>query len=106
MPFGKFKGWSLDELPDAYLEWLCGLDDLREPLKSGVERESQARFGRTAGALVPLPREAVPVADELVTAGFRVLARRHHPDTGGDHRAMTLVNTAAEWLRQQVRSAA
>jgi Putative quorum-sensing-regulated virulence factor len=105
MPFGRYRGWPLDELPDDYLGWLFGLDDLREPLRSAVEGEWQARFG-FAAALVPLPREAVPVADELVTAGYRALTRQHHPDAGGDHRTMTLVNAAAEWLRRQVRSAA
>jgi hypothetical protein len=106
MPFGRYRGWPLDELPDDYLSWVFSLDDLREPLRSAVEREWRARFGYSTTALVPLPRDAVPVADELVTAGYRALTRQHHPDAGGDHRTMTLVNTAVAWLRRQVRSAA
>jgi hypothetical protein len=145
MPFGRYRGWSLDELPDDYLEWLDGLDDLREPLRSAVAREQRptsaaacaadfelvkifpcwrilppsalvivarlaaniARFEPPpVTALVTLPADAVPVAHELVTLGYRALTRRHHPDAGGDHRTMVLVNTAVAWLRDAVRSAA
>jgi hypothetical protein len=80
MPFGKFKGWALAELPDDYLRWLVSLDDLREPLRSAVVSEWTGRFrGPSTGALVPIPSEAVPVADALVTAGYRALALQHHP---------------------------
>jgi uncharacterized protein (DUF3820 family) len=34
MPFGKYRGWLLSELPDGYLQWLRTLSDLREPLRS------------------------------------------------------------------------
>jgi hypothetical protein len=106
MAFGRYRGWALDELPDDYLAWLRGLDDLREPLRSAVDREWQRRFTEPSDALAPLPPEAVPIADELVTAGYRALTHRHHPDTGGDHRTMLLVNAAAAWLRGAVRSVA
>jgi hypothetical protein len=36
---------------------------------------------------------------ELVTATFRILARRHHPDVGGNHRQMVEINRAYERLR-------
>jgi hypothetical protein len=37
MPFGKFKGLVLDEVPRGYLEWLNGNVKLYGPLKVGVE---------------------------------------------------------------------
>lgn len=45
MPFGKFKGILLADLPDGYLEWLVGLGDLREPLSSAVADEYRDQFG-------------------------------------------------------------
>lgn len=46
MPFGKFKGLELADLPDEYLDWLMGLVDLRDPLRMGVEQEAQRREQR------------------------------------------------------------
>jgi hypothetical protein len=34
-----------------------------------------------------------------ITAGYRVLAHRHHPDKGGESRDMQRLNEAVEWLR-------
>jgi len=50
MPFGKYKGKCLHELPEDYVEWL-GTVELREPLKTlrAVEIERRKR-----GDLVPL----------------------------------------------------
>jgi Putative quorum-sensing-regulated virulence factor len=106
MPFGKYRGRELGELPDDYVEWLSRLDNLREPLKSAIKTEWSTRIGAWPGTLVRLPPAAVPIADELVTAGYRALTRRHHPDAGGDHGTMVLINTVAEWLRGAVRGAA
>ena len=91
MPFGRYR------LPDAYLGWLFSLEDLREPLRSAVDREWYRRVSAgPSTALATLPVEAGPIADE----------RRHHPATGGDHESMVLLNRAVVWLRQAVRSAA
>jgi hypothetical protein len=100
MPFGKYRGQPLDELPDGYVHWLYGLDNLREPLRSAIEREWRDRFGEPAEAL---PDAAVPVAEAIITGGFRLLARQHHPDHGGEHGTMVLLNQAVDWLRQVVR---
>jgi hypothetical protein len=106
MPFGRFKGFLLSDIPNWYLSWLAGLDDLREPLASAVEREFRRRHNEEepepaapAGAACPDPR----VADELVTAGFKSLARKYHPDMGGSHESMLAVNRVAEWLRALLR---
>ena len=95
MPFGRHKGAPLEDLPDAYLQWLHGLTDLREPLRSGVDAEWRVRFGATASTLPVLAAEARPMVEELIAVGFRALAHQHHPDHGGLTRAMQLVNAAA-----------
>lgn len=105
MPFGKFKGVLLTDIPTDYLEWLASLSHLRDPLRGAVERELDARQeDRATGQneMCPSPR----VAEEIIGAGVRSLARRYHPDAGGSHEDMVRVNDAAEWLRRQVRSVA
>jgi hypothetical protein len=104
MPFGRYRGVEVADLSDGYLSWLHGLDDLDELLCSAVEREWDARFrpALEASALDPNVRT---MAEELVAAGYRQLAKLHHPDRGGDTRAMQLRNDAATWLRRRVRSA-
>src|SRR5687768_17402034 len=42
MPFGKYKGWPLDQVPDDYLEWLQTID-LRPRLLQAVMQEAAYR---------------------------------------------------------------
>lgn len=42
-------------------------------------------------------------ASEIITQGYRVLSRRHHPDVGGETETMKAVNQAAEDLRKALR---
>jgi len=104
MPFGKYKGVLIADLPADYLRWLFEQVELREPLRSFIHNEYHARFSkRTASAKQPLP-EVITMAEELLSAGYRKLAQRHHPDHGSDHKTMVLVNNAADFLRQSLRS--
>lgn len=44
MPFGKFKGTPLEDLPSEYLLWLGCLDTLRQPLLGYVLKEMARRM--------------------------------------------------------------
>lgn len=101
MPFGQFRGLPIGDLPDDYLDWLMTLDDLREPLRSGVEREWRARHADSVG----LEPDIANVATEIVTAGYRALAKQHHPDVGGDAEAMRRLNEAVAALRAFIEHA-
>ncbi len=103
MPFGKIRGVLLADLPDNYICWLSDLDDLREPLRSGVAQEMRARFGSVAAPGPEVSPAVHLMAQELISAGLRILTKRHHPDLGGETRTMQVVNGAAEWLRGQLR---
>jgi hypothetical protein len=108
MPFGRYRGHTLADLPDSYVEWLLGLADLREPLRSAITAEWHRRCTHDLGGRFrPLPLDAMPIAESIITLGHRALTRQHHPDlAGGSTRAMQLVNLAADWLRAGVRGAA
>lgn len=106
MPFGKYRGVEIAELPDDYLGWLLGLGaELREPLRTAVMAEWQSRQ-RPRGAMRALPEPVVSAAQEIVTAGYRKLTLERHPDKGGVGEKMTALNLAAEALRDWLREAA
>ena len=102
MPFGKYRGVEIADLPDDYLQWLCAIE-LREPLRGAVHVEFELRFTK-CDTHASLSTDARVMAQELISAGYRKLAAQHHPDHGGETHAMQLVNRAAEFLHQVVRS--
>jgi hypothetical protein len=68
MPFGKFKGTQLDELPAYYVVWLSRLPDLRDPLRAAVVEE----LGRRV-LLSPTVREpAVPAEVAVATPEIHI----------------------------------
>jgi hypothetical protein len=88
MPFGKFRGLSISDLPDDYLDWLHDLDDLGGPLRWAVDSEwryrqsadeSRDRMEERAGEL---DAEDRPLLAELIRAGYRALALKYHQRLG------------------------
>jgi len=96
MPFGKFKGYDLADLPDNYLDWLWFEIELREPLKSAIHREYLTRENgfsvtKTSGTLD---------ADKVKKI-YRSLARQYHPDIiGGTGDIMKGINLFYEEIKQ------
>jgi hypothetical protein len=105
MPFGKFKGWLLEDLPDWYIPWILANIDLREPLRSGIEREYQRREAAEEQTDV-VPAELIKMAEQIVSVGYRSLALKCHPDAGGDHRTMAGLNAAVAFLRKNLERSA
>jgi hypothetical protein len=103
MPFGRWKGVPVTDLPDDYLQWLVDEVDMQPWLDRAVRAEYASRQGTQAHTplIHRLPVGAsIEMALRLVDAGRRALARAHHPDAGGDHETMTTVNTSADWLTE------
>jgi uncharacterized protein (DUF3820 family) len=96
MPFGKHKGRPLHDLPGEYLHWLAGRE-LSGWLADAVAAElTRRRLGPDG-----LRHSMV----EIVQTGFRELAKRVHPDHGGDTASMREILAArAELLRLADRS--
>ncbi|HXH20483.1 MAG TPA: DUF3820 family protein [Dehalococcoidia bacterium] len=105
MPFGRWRGHPLRELPTSYLAWLWDEADLREPLAGAVRAELARRLGLEAETrIVPRrpPEALLPAVREIVRVGYREVARRAHPDVGGDAGLMRDVNGARDWLASAV----
>ena len=113
MPFGKHKGKYLADIPADYFLWLIknvrldpGFElDVRIELRERQARANgQARnqsHARSDSRAIRLP-QGVTIGHllEIVINGRRALARKHHPDVGGDNRQMTVVNQAADFLEE------
>ncbi len=109
MPWGKYRGRALEDVPLSYLAWCLDACDMRPPLTAAICAEVRRRVfdedtedAPPPPPPPPPPRGACPsppVAHGLVSAGLRVLAMKHHPDHGGDTRLMQTVNACAAWLR-------
>jgi hypothetical protein len=93
MPFGKYKGAFVYALPDNYLIWLKERTDLRDPLKTYVFNELEAR------GLIPARSSGTPEPNR-VKAIYRELSLQFHPDRiGGDGEAQRALNLFYERLQ-------
>jgi hypothetical protein len=123
MPFGKYAGRPIKDLPDGYLQWLskrdisCGLraavdDEVRN--RSGrnhdgsghrYQSQDQRSDDRAHGVSISIPADHLALVNDIVHEGFRALAKKQHPDAGGDTRQMQILNGVANLLRSQLNSA-
>jgi hypothetical protein len=109
MPFGKYRGWPLNELPDDYINWLAALGDLRQPLRGAVENEWWRRACASAprAEIVPALRiepHQVALARQVFELGYRATAMKLHPDAGGSTEQMQRLNGLADTVRKQLRA--
>jgi hypothetical protein len=97
MPFGRYRGLELRDIPTGYLNWLATIH-LDPWLRDAVRAECACRAGQQyesgrerrppppppAGPAIRISTADVAMARRLVDAGYRALAQRLHPDHGGD----------------------
>ena len=106
MPWGKHRGEDIEEIESSYLVWCVeSCESLSNDLYFEIRAELASRFGAPRESPPPPPRGrngACPdpeAVQALVKAGLKTLARKHHPDAGGDLLKMQRLNAAADWLR-------
>jgi hypothetical protein len=106
MPWGKFRGRDVRNVPTSYPAWIIETPHVRDARGRAAARELGRRFGdggseraRAMAASSRVPPALCSVAHEIVERGFRHRARERHPDHGGDHRRMIELNTAIAVLR-------
>lgn len=76
----------------------------QEEAESARRWWEQQRQRSNGGGYAPSRSSSISAADrevalEILGAGLRVMARRHHPDLGGDHETMVAINRVADKLR-------
>jgi uncharacterized protein (DUF3820 family) len=96
MPFGKYQGQALEDVPTRYLLW-CLRAYRRLPPELWEALDQELRRRGLAGELPP----ASPPPDwlRLIRRWYRQLSLRYHPDRGGSAEAMQAVNAAHELLQ-------
>lgn len=96
--FGKYKGYSLEDIPSDYLAWMAANME-REMLRDAAREELERR--RPPRREQPLLLGQDAITRELVEAGYRALAKKFHPDLGGDLQKMQELNRVMEKIRQK-----
>ena len=109
MPFGKHKGQPFSEIPPDYFRWLLRQDwieqwpDLREDIEDYLSSKRNQR--QQAPPWSGPPQLQLTTANEradfkmILNLGYRALAKKYHPDTGGSTETMKRLNLLAEKLR-------
>lgn len=82
MPFGKFKGYEVEEIDLQYLLWRQEHIPLRGPLRIAVSEKIEVRCGLEI---------AVPDQDRVKRI-YRELSFKWHPDRGGNVQAQQAIN--------------
>jgi hypothetical protein len=118
MPFGKYRDWSLGEVPADYLQWVLANAMIDSSLRWRIELELARRPPPTSDRAIARPssevdREAewrsfkdsyrLTVREALQTA-YQEVSVRHHPDQGGSHDAIGAVNDLYERLNALIES--
>jgi hypothetical protein len=83
MPFGKYRGEYVADLPEGYLRWLWETVDLREPLLSAVRSALEGVSDHQPEAVND---------SSFVHQVYRRLSKKWHPDHGGSNAAMAAIN--------------
>ena len=95
MPFGKYQGRAICDLPHEYVRWLDSID-LREPLRTQISEELAARR-----SWQEYRRARATLKRKLDLSGwYSKLVERFHPDNGGSPEAMEAVDAAKELLER------
>ena len=82
MPFGKYKGCDLGDIPDGYLDWLWANVDLYGDLRDEVEAIVVCRSFGVA---------RTDLDEGRLKTTYREMAFKWHPDRGGTKEAMQAV---------------
>jgi hypothetical protein len=111
MPFGKYKGRLVSDIPSSYLEWLTTID-LSDALQEAVVEELRLRdYGysddpgedKDDHAQNSRRKQTSHSATQLdVAAWYRRLSLEFHPDRGGSKEGMQAIHRAKELLEQML----
>ena len=105
MPFGKYKGQPIADLPLDYIEWCLDNLELRPALASAFEARIAERHRPELQFPLRVDGKDIPLLRELLKAGRRTVAKVYHPDHGGDLQTMQRVNHIIDVIQQHAPGA-
>jgi hypothetical protein len=89
--WGQHKGLRWSEVDEEYLRFIIALKK-QAPIEIDALEDELARR--------ELVNEAeLPMAEQIVKAGYWVLALKYHPDAGGTDKQMRELNASCEGLK-------
>lgn len=101
MPFGKYRGVDVEDVPVSYLVWLLTEgnirgDDLRDAIRETVRDRLDLDMDTVSTTVVySLP----PTLVEKFNKMYRKASLLCHPDRGGDTETMQLLNEVRDLIR-------
>jgi uncharacterized protein (DUF3820 family) len=78
-PFGKYKGYILDEIPTNYIVYAIEQMDLPDELTDEFK-------------LILIDRLDIDLIYVDIKKYYREMCKKYHPDTGGSDYAMQIIN--------------
>lgn len=79
-PFGKYKGFRIQEIPINYIVYALQNMDLPEELNDQLRDVLIEQLDLSFGDSVN------------VKSAYRIMCKKHHPDMGGSAYAMQIIN--------------
>lgn len=98
MPFGKHRGIEIEQIEASYLWWLLERGGLDYTLRNQILSVLRQRLGHHDMDSINEPYRPVDSHD-VITKWRRRMSMEFHPDRGGNHQAMLIVNKGIEILK-------
>ena len=90
--FGKYAGVDIRDIPSDYLQYVI---ESNKRVIADCQEELERREAAAQADLSWIQR--------VIETGYRELAKKIHPDAGGDNAGMAELNAAVEALREVAR---